>query len=125
MTRINLVPVKELCGKHLVAEYRELPRVFKAAKKWFDKGGNPDLIPAKYKMGEGHVKFFYNKLLFCTIRHEHLFDEMVRRGYKPQYVATSLLKQFPATLYGDWVPSESETEISRTRISERIREMVS
>lgn len=28
MTRINLIPPSELHYKHLVAEYRELPRVF-------------------------------------------------------------------------------------------------
>lgn len=31
MTRINCVPVRELGGKHLVAEYRELPRVYALA----------------------------------------------------------------------------------------------
>lgn len=33
MTRINCVPVEELSGPHLVAEYRELPRVFALAEK--------------------------------------------------------------------------------------------
>ena len=32
MTRINCVPVEELHQKHLVAEYRELPRVFRLAE---------------------------------------------------------------------------------------------
>ena len=29
MTRINLIPVKELSDQHLIAEYREIPRVIK------------------------------------------------------------------------------------------------
>ena len=29
MTRINVVPVKELSDQHLIAEYRELQRVIK------------------------------------------------------------------------------------------------
>lgn len=33
MTRINVVPVEELTTKHLVAEYRENPRVFALAHK--------------------------------------------------------------------------------------------
>ncbi len=33
MTRINCVPVEELSGPHLVAEYRELPRVFALAQR--------------------------------------------------------------------------------------------
>lgn len=31
MTRINRIPVEELSRQHLVAEYRELPRVFALA----------------------------------------------------------------------------------------------
>lgn len=38
MTRINVVPVSELVDKHLVAEYRELPRIYKAAQKFYDNG---------------------------------------------------------------------------------------
>ena len=32
MTRINLVPVEELSNQHLMAEYRELPRIPNAIK---------------------------------------------------------------------------------------------
>lgn len=28
MTRINLLPASELTDQHLIAEYRELPRIF-------------------------------------------------------------------------------------------------
>ena len=31
MTRINCIPVEELSTPHLIAEYRELPRVFALA----------------------------------------------------------------------------------------------
>jgi hypothetical protein len=31
MTRINVVPVQELTNKHLMAEYRELPRAMRRA----------------------------------------------------------------------------------------------
>lgn len=30
MTRINVIPVSELSDQHLIAEYRELPRVLKS-----------------------------------------------------------------------------------------------
>lgn len=33
MTRINVVPVESLYYKHLVAEYREIPRCFSLAHK--------------------------------------------------------------------------------------------
>lgn len=38
MTRINLVHVKELADQHLMAEYRELPRVFGAVRKHVQDG---------------------------------------------------------------------------------------
>lgn len=74
MTRINLVPPEELHRLHLIAEYRELPRVFSLAREGVE-------IPETYTFGHGHVKFFYNKLWFITLRHRLLVLEMERRGY--------------------------------------------
>ena len=65
MTRINTVPVECLSDKHLLAEYRELPRIFTAVAKIYDSGNQlPTDIPPNYKLGAGHVKFFYDKLLW-------------------------------------------------------------
>jgi len=60
MTRINCIPVEELHNKHLLVEYRELPRVFTLAHNAIEKGRWES--PAAYVLGAGHVKFFYNKL---------------------------------------------------------------
>ncbi|MGP2427932.1 pyrimidine dimer DNA glycosylase/endonuclease V, partial [Escherichia coli] len=38
MTRINLTLVSELADQHLMAEYRELPRVFGAVRKHVANG---------------------------------------------------------------------------------------
>ena len=38
MTRINLTLVSELADQHLMAEYRELPRVFGAVRKHVQNG---------------------------------------------------------------------------------------
>ena len=60
MTRINLVPPEELCDQHLLAEHRELTRIPNAvAKGKYHLKGQP----AEYKLGEGHVRFFFNKWL--------------------------------------------------------------
>lgn len=50
MTRINVVPVFELSDQHLMAEYRELPRVIKQKINTTD-------APRLYKLGLGHVKW--------------------------------------------------------------------
>ena len=61
MTRINAgIPPAELTNKHLIAEHREIKRIPNCiAKGKYKMEGIPD----KFKLGTGHVKFFYNKLL--------------------------------------------------------------
>ncbi len=126
LTRINCVPVEQLHQKHLVAEYRELPRVFSLVKKYIDKHGVLPEISSEYILGTGHVKFFYDKLLYLANRHKQLINEMRRRGYKPSY-ETCLIDQYydaiPAFCWNDWVPSESAMQVNQERITERIAGM--
>ena len=68
MTRINVVPPAELCNKHLLAEYRELPRVFGLAKPVDD-------APSAYVLGKGHVRFFYDKLGYLAKRQRQIIDD--------------------------------------------------
>lgn len=57
MTRVNCIPVQELTVKHLVAEYREIPRLFKLARIL-----KPNEFVPLYTLGAGHCKLFYDKL---------------------------------------------------------------
>ena len=115
MTRINLVPPSELHSKHLVAEYRELPRVFALAR--------PDaIIPAAYCLGTGHVTFFYDKLAFLYHRQFTLVNEMKARGYSPMFVPYELWKIWFAKkrhLWGDYTPTFEALALNRQRIAER------
>ena len=65
MTRINVgIPPAELVNQHLIAEHREIKRI----PNCIAKGKyNMDGIPDKFKLGTGHVKFFYNKLLYLAV----------------------------------------------------------
>ena len=85
MTRINVVPTAELTTKHLVAEYREITRLPKNLKQSLNRAKPFSLneIPLHYVLGTGHVKFFYNKMLFLQKRYEELVNEMLSRGYNP------------------------------------------
>lgn len=76
MTRINTVSPALLTSKHLQAEYFELPRVITALEK------NPDLsnLPTTYRMGTGHVRFFYDKLDYIIERLYWITDELMARG---------------------------------------------
>ena len=118
MTRINVVPVRELSDKHLVAEYRELPRVFRLSYEWQQRN-RPTAIPAEYTLGKGHVTFFYDKLRFLIKRHRQLCREMRHRLFvvrfpdPPQFDHDDdLMKQYE--------PTPEALRINRERINKRL-----
>lgn len=119
MTRINCVPVQELSGPHLVAEYRELPRVFALAKKAALRGSF--VQPGTYTLGKGHLLFFYTRLGYLARRHVDLIDEMKRRGYNPTFsgVRRGDFADIPDSYWGDWQPTAEALRLNRARIKER------
>lgn len=110
MTRINCVPVEELSDQHLLAEYRELPRVFALAR--------PDpKAPAEYTLGAGHVRFFYSRTGYLSRRQGELIAECLRRGFDIAH------RTPPAPIPGldaDWEPDDRALAINRARIRERL-----
>lgn len=120
MTRINCVPVSELSGKHLVAEYRELPRVYALAKDAFERGECPPDHGEVYVLGAGHVRFFYSRLGYVRKRHKQLIEEMLRRGYHVSYSSVPRLG-LPRRWNRDWTPTPEALAINRARIKERTK----
>ena len=119
MTRINIVPVQELCDKHLLAEYRELPSVFALARPC------PD-APKEYTLGKGHVKFFYDKLGYLLHRSNLIAEECNRRGFDIQWsdgfeadITTVTSWMFLGLLRG-YTPTPEAIALNRARIAERI-----
>lgn len=121
MTRINVVPPRELTDKHLLAEYRELPRVFALASAWWRRGRDTP-VPAAYTLGKGHVAFFYDKLDFCWRRHALLVYEMRQRGFKPQYETPPLVGETGVTQWINYRPTDEALRVNRERISQRLAE---
>lgn len=122
MTRINCIPVEELTGPHLVAEYRELPRVFNLARKAAEKG---TIQPkSTYTLGTGHVIFFYTRLTYLAKRFLALIDEMQHRGYHPNFTEDLAVAHadIPAALWNDWTPTPEAMAINRERIALRLTE---
>lgn len=120
MTRINCVPVQELHSKHLVAEYRELPRVFKLAADYAVKHLSPPLdAPTVYTLGKGHVKFFYTRLGYCHLRFLQLVKEMELRGYSPQF-RTVQKYRVPLGWNSRWNPTPEALALNRERIKQRM-----
>lgn len=124
MTRINCIPPFELTGPHLVAEYRELPRVFALVRAAIVRGETPNdpRNPSSYTIGAGHVRFFYPRLGYLAKRQSQLVSEMRARGYEPQFVNTDrLLVGFSAEWCTDWEPTDEAMLINRGRIAERLQ----
>lgn len=122
MTRINCVPPGELSGPHLVAEYRELPRVFALVRAAAARGERPDdpRNPRRYVLGAGHVRFHYPLCGYLVRRHRALVAEMLARGYKPGMPdAGSMADGVAADWMGDWKPDEAALALNRARIAAR------
>lgn len=126
MTRINVVPPTELTNKHLMAEYRELPRIFTEVKKKVLSGITPDDLkqPNHYKMGTGHVLFFMTRCSWLAHRYLQLHDELITRNYNlndAMYQSILIGIDSIPIEWCDWYePDESAVLINRQRISERL-----
>ena len=117
MTRINVgIPPAELTGKHLIAEHREIKRIPNcvAKGKYSMKG-----IPDKFKLGTGHVKFFYNKLLYLRNRYIQLHEECIYRRFNVQYYIGAW-DNVPEELMNDYKPTDDDRKIIKQRIKEKL-----
>ncbi len=125
LTRVNCVPVEELTNRHLLAEYREIPRIYRLVQKAIDRGESPGTkVPDHYTMGTGHVRFFYNKLEYVLHRQIELRDEMLKRGMKPVTYANPESVNHGIDhpgFWNDWKPSPTDQNINRRRIAARLR----
>lgn len=117
MTRINCgIPPVELGAKHLIAEHREIKRIPNtiAKGKWNLKGQ-----PKEFKLGAGHVKFFYTRMGYLKKRYEEIYAECLKRNYNVQYYG-SCWDGVPQELMNDYVPTNKDKQIVRERIKEKL-----
>lgn len=117
MTRINVgIPPCELTTKHLIAEHREIVRIPNCVTK-----GRYSLKdqPQTFKLGKGHVKFFYTKLRYLKKRYEEIYAECLRLGYKVSYYGDAW-DNIPNEFMNDYTPTENDIAIIKQRIHERL-----
>ena len=125
MTRINIIPPKELYDQHLIAEYREITMVPAALQRTLkSKHGLIHFkIPKTYTLNKGHVYFFYDKGLYLYNRYNEIIIEMKKRGFQP-----NINRLFPKqifidnNLYNDWLPSKDDMRIIRKRIDQKLQQ---
>lgn len=113
MTRINVsVPPANLTDKHLIAEHREIVRIPNCIRKG---RYNLDGQPVYFTLGKGHVKFFYDKLLYLKNRYEKIYDECKRRGFKVTYFGGSF-SGLDINLMNDYEPRYEDRIIIKERL---------
>jgi deoxyribonuclease (pyrimidine dimer) len=119
MTRINTVPPQELCDKHLMAEIREITRIPNTIKSG---KARIEGIPPDFRLGSGHVKFFYDKIGYLKKRYKQLYDECRHRGFNVQDNSGSF-KGIPIELMNDWEPPPESVRLIRDRLEEKFKTM--
>ena len=116
MTRINVgYPVEKLSRLHLIAEHREIKRIPNAITSGKAKIEN---IPESFRLGAGHVKFFYNKCGYLLKRYKKLYKECKKRNYNVQDYS-SCWDGIPKDLMGDYNPTNGDANLITQRIKEK------
>lgn len=114
MTRINCIPVEILTDQHLQAEYREITRVSSLARPL---ASHEEVT--SYRMGTGHVKFFYDKGHYLALRTMELLDELRRRGFSWQ---VKVYKKHRPGLNNPYEPSPTDLMTNIERLRARVLE---
>ena len=119
MTRINLIDVRILSDQHLLAEYRELPRIFTHV---YAHGVSKN-IPKEFTLGKGHVLFFTDKLWFLLDRYYKLCNELQSRGFDIQHTPEELMDKHALAIAGQnphYIPTSKDIMRSYIRILDKI-----
>ena len=103
MVRINLIHPRYLTDQHPIAEYNEILMLLAYVRRYPKNDG---VREERFKLGEGHMKFFKDKLLYIKRRHDAIREEMLARGYRASKSVD--LSIYPKELLNDWSPSDND-----------------
>lgn len=121
MTRINSgISVKKLTDEHLLAEHKEIARLPFYLKRSI-KCGSIQNIPQEFCLGNGHVKFFLNKMAFILKRYKSIHKECLRRNFNVKNLSINWFDT-PSKYNGDYTPTDKDKSILHQRIMCRIIE---
>jgi deoxyribonuclease (pyrimidine dimer) len=116
MTRINTIDPKHLLDQHLFIEFREITRIHTAHRPLTVK---EKAALQQYTLGTGHMKFFYDKGLYCAQRCVMLQIELTRRArvnYTPKQY-----KRHIDGLHNDWQPDDIAHHRNILRLHEKLQ----
>jgi len=104
-----------LPDKLLLAEHREITRIPNTVKSGRAKIKD---LPIKFKLGTGHVKFFYDRLLFLKKRYLSLYEECKFRNFDVTNKIGSF-NDLPEELMNDYWFSCEDRQIIIERIESK------
>ena len=115
MTRINVgIAPARLPTKLLVAEHREITRIPNAVTSGRARLDHQPVD--SFRLGPGHVRFFYNRLGYLADRYQLLLGECRRRGFD----VTDKSSAFDGVDRGmPYLPSEADRQQILDRFDER------
>lgn len=123
MTRINSnISPKLVNDRMVIAAVREVVRIPNMIKSGKAKI-KPNQKQLKFKLGAGHVCFFYDKLKYLEDYYNEWRQEALNRGFKISDYSESF-KDLPPQLYNDWEPCLESRKLIVERISERLDKML-
>lgn len=129
MTRINTWHPRWLSDQHAAAERKEINQLlWHYANSVWVRDGRTCKLPETYRLGTGHVRFFYDKLGFIKKRWDLLTVELLRRDFKLEAtfggnldsVAYSALQRGLRIDGNNWTPSIEDHLVLLPRIKERL-----
>lgn len=117
MARVNVgVNPKNLTDQHLIAEAVEITMITGGLKK--NNNIIKGKIPDSFCLGEGHINFFKNKIVYLKKRLDLVNQELAFRGFKASNNID--LAEFPDKYLNDWVETPIAFYLIRNRIIERL-----
>ena len=120
MTRINAgIDPRSLCDQHLLAEHREMKRIPNCVSSG---RANLDNVPDSFRLGPGHVSFFYDKLGYLETRYKAVRDECLDRGFNISDYSEAW-DHVPDGLFRGWEPSVEDRRLVQERIEARLGTM--
>lgn len=118
MTRINVgIKPKELPDKLLLAEHREITRIPNTIASGKAILGE---FSDNFKLGTGHVKFFYDKILYLFKRYSDLYQECIKRGFQVKDKSSAFDREkINEKLWKDYEEKEQDRKILIERIESK------
>lgn len=119
MTRVNAhIPPYVLSDQHLMAEHREIVRLAKQSHTYWT-WSKREPLPESFRMGTGHVRYFFDKIDYIADRYTLLYEECLARGFNVQDYSEAFANPHPNAV-GNYKPNAETIKTTQSIIFARL-----